>query len=79
MEDSDADDMARMKNYNSDEEMKSADDDESGEDESDQESSEAEDVEMSESSSEKKLSGKKALRAQITQEKEIRAKEAQMR
>ena len=84
-EDSDADDMARINNYkDDDEEMESHDaDDESGEGESDDESNESEDVEMSESNSsggyKKKLTGKKALRAQITQEKEIRAKENQIR
>ena len=86
-EDSDADDMARINNYKDDvdEEMESHDndDDESGEGESDDESNESEDVEMSESNSsggdKKKLTGKKALRAQITQEKEIRAKENQIR
>lgn len=85
-EDSDADDMARINNYkdDDDEEMESHDDDESGEGESDDESNESEDVDMSESNSsgggdKKKLTGKKALRAQITQEKEIRAKENQIR
>lgn len=91
MEDSDAEDMARIqsKNYDdSDADMESAEDDdqESGEDsnDDDDEDSEAEDVDMnsdSDSGSEKveKLKGKKALRAQITQEKEIRQKEQQMR
>jgi len=84
-EDSDADDIARINNYkdDDDEEMESHGDDESGEGESDDESNESEDVEMSESNSgggdKKKLTGKKALRAQITQEKEIRAKENQIR
>jgi hypothetical protein len=86
-EDSDAEDMARIQNYGSDEEMKSGsdqDDDEEMESGLDSEEGEDEDVEMSSSSGsekkgEKKLSGKQALRAQITQEKEIRAKEAQMR
>jgi len=70
MEDSDAYDMARINNYkDDDEEMQSQnDDDESGEGLSDDESNESEDVEMSESSSgadRKKITGKKALRAQI--------------
>lgn len=89
MEDSDAEDMKKIlsKNYDdSDEEMN--DDEEQGEsgldddEEMESENSEGEeaedsDVEMQES--DKKLTGKKALRAQINQEKEIRSKEALMR
>lgn len=63
MEDSDAEDMARIQNHGSDEEMKSGDEDSSSN--LDSEEGEAEDVEMSSESDEqeKKISGKKALRA----------------